>query len=325
MVVTKAIATQLPHASPPIESVGFVPVESVAIDPTCNDDTCNDDTCNDDTCNDDTTLPPCNLYSDEPPLETDLHRRQIDLLIRLLEYWWRDRNNFYISGNTTVYYSAEQTRKRDFRGPDVFIVLNAEKRDRRSWTIWEEGGSYPNVVIELLSNSTAQVDRTTKKELYQNVWRLPEYYWFDPESLEFAGFRWANGSYVAIGADASGRLASEQLGLALGVYERKLRWFTTEGELIPLPEEIERRETEKERQAKEQERQAKKKAQQLARQERQAKEEAEKLANQERQAKEEAEKLANQERQAKEEERRIREKLEAYLRSQGIDPNQLPE
>jgi Uma2 family endonuclease len=294
MVVTKAIATQLPPASPPIEAVEFVPVESVAIDPACNNDTCNDDT----------TLPPCNLYSDEPPLETDLHRRQIDLLIRLLEYWWRDRNNFYISGNTTVYYSAEQTRKRDFRGPDVFIVLNAEKRDRRSWTIWEEGGSYPNVVIELLSNSTAQVDRTTKKELYQNVWRLPEYYWFDPESLEFAGFRWANGIYVAIDADASGRLASEQLGLALGLHERKLRWFTAEGELIPLPEEIERQATEKERQAK-------KKAQQLVRQERQAKEEAEKLAN--------------QERQAKEEERRIREKLEAYLRSQGIDPNQLPE
>ncbi len=32
--------------------------------------------------------PPTNLYSDEPPLETDLHRQHIDLLIRLLQYWW---------------------------------------------------------------------------------------------------------------------------------------------------------------------------------------------------------------------------------------------
>ncbi len=30
-------------------------------------------------------LPPTNLESDEPPLETDLHREQIDLLIRLLK------------------------------------------------------------------------------------------------------------------------------------------------------------------------------------------------------------------------------------------------
>jgi hypothetical protein len=37
-------------------------------------------------------MPPANLYSDEPPLETDFHREQIDLLIRLLKYWWCDRS-----------------------------------------------------------------------------------------------------------------------------------------------------------------------------------------------------------------------------------------
>ena len=35
---------------------------------------------------DDVKWPPTNLYSDEPPLETDFHRDQIDLLIRLLKY-----------------------------------------------------------------------------------------------------------------------------------------------------------------------------------------------------------------------------------------------
>ncbi len=225
--------------------------------------------------------PPTNLYSDEPPLETDLHRRQIDLLIRLLEYWWRDRNNFYISGNLTVYYSAAQTKKRDFRGPDVFIVLDAEKRDRRSWTIWEEDGKYPNVVIELLSDSTADVDRTTKKKLYQNVWRLPEYYWFDPESLEFKGFRLSNGRYKAITPNAQKRLKSIELDLELGIHDRQLRWFEVDGTLIPLPEDSERQAKELERQAKEQ-----------------------------------AEQIAIQERQAKE-------RLEAYLRSQGIDPDRL--
>jgi hypothetical protein len=42
---------------------------------------------------DEIRLPPTNLYSDEPPLETDFHRNQIDLLIRLLKSWghknWR--------------------------------------------------------------------------------------------------------------------------------------------------------------------------------------------------------------------------------------------
>jgi hypothetical protein len=44
---------------------------------------------------DDIVLLPTNLYSDEPPLETDFHRNQIDLLIRLLKYWWQDRPDFY--------------------------------------------------------------------------------------------------------------------------------------------------------------------------------------------------------------------------------------
>jgi hypothetical protein len=34
----------------------------------------------------DITPLPTNLYSDEPPLETDFYRNQIDLLIRLLKY-----------------------------------------------------------------------------------------------------------------------------------------------------------------------------------------------------------------------------------------------
>ncbi len=212
---------------------------------------------------------PTNLYSDEPPLETDLHRDQIDLLIRLLKHGWRDRSNFYISGNLTVYYNEQQLKSRDFRGPDIFVVLNAEKKDRRSWVVWEEGGKYPNVVIELLSNSTAAVDKGTKKRLYQDIWRVPDYFWFHPETLEFAGCHLVDGQYEAIAPTDAGWLWSEQLELYLGIHKQQLRWFSKHGQLIPLPEE--------------QERQAKEAAQQRA------------------------------------------EQLEAVLRSQGLDPEQLLE
>jgi Uma2 family endonuclease len=186
---------------------------------------------------DDIHWPPTNLYSDEPPLETDFHRNQIDLLIRLLKYWWQDRPDFYISGNLTVYYNEQQLKKRDFRGPDIFVVLGAEKKDRRSWAIWEEGGKYPNVVIELLSSSTAAVDKGKKKDLYQDVWRVPDYFWFHPETMEFAGFHLMNGRYEAITATDTGWLWSEQLKLFLGIHGQQLRWFTAEGQLVPLPEE----------------------------------------------------------------------------------------
>ncbi len=201
---------------------------------------------------DEIKLPPTNLYSDEPPLETDFHREQIDLLIRLLKYWWRDRPNFYISGNLTVYYNQQQLKSRDFRGPDIFIVLDTEKKDRRSWAIWEEGGKYPNLVIELLSGSTATVDRGTKKLLYQNIWRVPNYFWFHPETLEFAGFHLVDGQYQAIAPTEKGYLWSDQLELYLGICDRQLRYFRADGQLVPLPEEQERLAKEQERLAKEQ-------------------------------------------------------------------------
>jgi Uma2 family endonuclease len=210
-------------------------------------------------------LPPTNLYSDEPPLETDFHRDQIDLLIRLLKYHWQDRSDFYISGNLTIYYNKQQLKSRDFRGPDVFIVLGAEKRNRRSWAIWEEGGKYPNVVIELLSSATAAVDKNEKKELYQDVWRVPNYYWFHPQTMEFAGFSLNNGRYEPISPTEQGWLWSEQLGLFLGVHDEQLRWWTAQGELIPLPEEQVQQAKEQERQAKEQAQQERQRAERLER------------------------------------------------------------
>ncbi|MFM7885887.1 MAG: Uma2 family endonuclease [Pseudanabaena sp.] len=185
---------------------------------------------------DEIQLLPTNLYSDEPQLETDFHREQIDLLIRLLKYFWRDRHDFYISGNLTVYYNQKQLKSRDFAGPDIFVVLGTEKRDRRSWVVWDEDGKYPNLVIELLSNSTAKVDRGAKKQLYQDVWRVPNYFWFHPETLEFAGFHLVDGKYEVIPPNPDGLLWIHQLELYLGIYENQLRWFTSDGKVIPLPE-----------------------------------------------------------------------------------------
>jgi hypothetical protein len=84
------------------------------------------------------------------------------------------------------------------------------------------------------------VDRGQKKQLYQDVWRLPNYFWFDPYSLEFAGFKLVDGLYQAIQPNASGLLWSEQIELYLGIHERQLRWFTADSAIVPLPEEQER-------------------------------------------------------------------------------------
>ena len=182
-------------------------------------------------------FPPGDLESKEPPLESYLHLQQLLLLLKCLDWLWQERTDYFAAGNLTIYYSPEQKKSQDFRGPDFFVVLDTERKPRKSWVVWEEGGKYPNLIIELLSNSTASVDRTTKKKIYQDIFRTPEYFWFSPETLELIGFHLINGEYEEIQPNEQSRLWSKQLQLFLGVHEEKLRFFTVEGELVPTPEE----------------------------------------------------------------------------------------
>ena len=177
------------------------------------------------------------LESNEPEMESSLHYLQLALLVSCLEWLWRDRNDFFIGANLTVYFSREQLKNKDFRGPDFFLATPTEKRPRKSWVVWEEGGQYPELIIELLSDSTAKVDRNLKKVLYQDRFRTPEYFWFSPETLEFEGYRLVNRQYEPIAADHNGHLWSEVLELSLGVYQNNLRYFFEGGELVPTLQE----------------------------------------------------------------------------------------
>ncbi len=183
--------------------------------------------------------------SDGIPMETQRHVLQMYLLMEPLNLYWADRQDFFVGGNMFVYFSPEQVRTYDFRGPDVFVVLDVPRRERKRWVVWQEGKG-PDVVIELLSESTALKDKTEKKEIYQNRLRVPEYFWFDPFSGELAGFSLQQGRYVPLEADSEGRLTSRQLQLTLlrwpgefqGVAADWLRWATPDGEALPTPQEI---------------------------------------------------------------------------------------
>ena len=186
---------------------------------------------------------PCD---DGIPMESQRHKMQMDLLLDTLQFWLDQREDGYISGNMFVYFSTRQIRNQDFRGPDFFAVVGVPKKERKSWVVWEEGQA-PNVVIELLSDSTRNEDKTRKKEIYQNQLRVPEYFWYDPFNPEdWAGFYLKGGEYEPLERDRNNRYISYELGLALvqwfGTYKDVetvwLRWETLEGELLPTEREL---------------------------------------------------------------------------------------
>lgn len=177
------------------------------------------------------------LESDEPEMESSLHSAQLSLLVSCLAWYWRERQDFFIGDNLTIYFSRQQLRNRDFRGPDFFLVKQTDPKPRKSWVIWEEDGRYPDLIIELLSDSTADIDRGLKKNLYQDRFRTHEYFWFSPDTLELAGFRLVSQRYQPIPPTSQGLLWSEALDLYLGIDSGKLRYFQPDGQLVPTPEE----------------------------------------------------------------------------------------
>jgi Uma2 family endonuclease len=235
-------------------------------------------------------LPPTQAelpYDDGIPMESARHKAQMDWLIDTLSSWLEHREDGYVGGNMFVYYSLAQVRNKDFKGPDFFAVLGVPKGERKSWVVWEEGKA-PDVVIELLSGSTAATDKNEKKLIYQNQMRVPDYFWYDPfNPNDWAGFSMSQGIYQPLIPNAQNQLVSQSLGLALqrwqghykGIDATWLRWATLEGEWLPTPEEKERQRAEQERQRAEQERQRAEQERQRAEQERQRAEQEQQRAD----------------------------------------------
>lgn len=194
-------------------------------------------------------------YDDGEPMESKDHRWQMNLLCEVFTMAI-GRDDAWVGGNEALYYSALQVKRNDFKAPDVFVVLDAiDNPGRKSWVVWEEDGRTPNIVIELLSESTEANDRGAKKRIYERVLRVPDYFVYDPLDFRFEGWRLADGIYRPLVADAAGRLPCQEVGLWLGRWRGEyigrdntwLRLFDGQGRLIPTFAEAERANAEAER------------------------------------------------------------------------------
>jgi Uma2 family endonuclease len=212
------------------------------------------------------------ISDDGEPMESQRHKHQMDLLLETLYPWLEKREDGYAGGNMFVYFSASQLKNQDFKGPDFFAVLDVPKTERKSWVVWEEGKA-PDIVIELLSESTAHIDKTEKKLIYQNRMRVPEYFWYDPfNPNDWAGFTLRDGIYQPLSRTTDNRYISQQLKLALmlwegdyrGVNTTWLRWANLEGDVLPTERELSEKSKQEAQLAKQEAQSAKQKAEQLA-------------------------------------------------------------
>ena len=162
----------------------------------------------------------------KPMAETDWHRKLLMELLQIIEHHFREHDDVYVSGDLLIYYKMGDNTKSV--APDVFVVRGVAKKQRGTYITWEESHT-PDFVLELASPSTVQHDLTAKKDLYESVLKVREYYIYDPLHQiqpHFMGFRLVDGVYQEI-AFVNERLPSEVLNLELGERDGTLRIYDT--------------------------------------------------------------------------------------------------
>ena len=161
---------------------------------------------------------PERAYADyAPPVaESELNDVLRDELIERLRLHFQDDPFLYICGDLGIYYQRNNRRK--MVAPDVFAIRGVPaKPPRRVYRTWIEG-KFPDVVIELVSESTVRRDLGAKRRLYAGL-GTQEYFLFDLQEgimlPTLQGFRLEGEEYQPIPETPEGGLRSEVLGLEL--------------------------------------------------------------------------------------------------------------
>ena len=193
---------------------------------------------------------------EEPGLPDEFHDLQPSILREGFNPTNYNPGEIFIGADINLYYDIHHPQW--YKRPDWFAVVGVsrlyEGQDLRlSYVIWQELVS-PFVVVELLSPGTEEEDLgetvqkrgnpPTKWQVYEQILRVPYYIVFSRYTNEMKAFRLVGGEYEAAQLIDS-RLLIPQLGLSLGLWQGSyagierlwLRWFTTEGDLIPIPSE----------------------------------------------------------------------------------------
>ncbi len=173
--------------------------------------------------------------------ESAKHFKQAMDLIMALQSWFAARLDVFVGGNLFVYYRQGEPSK--CFSPDVLVAQGVRPRpieERGSYRLWEEG-VMPQMLIELTSESTRQVDVIRKPRQYATL-GVREYFLFDPlgEFLNprLQGYRLnAQGQYDQLPGE---ELDSTELGLRLVVRDEWLRLLNpATGTLLLTGEELE--------------------------------------------------------------------------------------
>ena len=156
-----------------------------------------------------------------PMAENDWQLHAMLDAISVLDRYFEDREDVYVSGDLLIYYEEGNPKSR--AAPDVFVVFGVPKHKRPTYLLWKEG-KVPAFALEVASPGTWREDEGRKARLYERL-GVREYWQYDPTGeylgVHLKGRRLVDGRYepqpVVESLDGTLLLRSETLGLDVRV------------------------------------------------------------------------------------------------------------
>lgn len=107
-----------------------------------------------------------------------------------LDALYRNDPNVFVAGDLFWYPVAGAPAIRT--APDVLVAFGRPKGARASYKQWEEGNVAPQVIFEIISPSNRFNELLLKFQFYER-YGVEEYYLYNPETAELAGWIRQNG------------------------------------------------------------------------------------------------------------------------------------
>ncbi|WP_027249785.1 Uma2 family endonuclease [Planktothrix agardhii] len=167
------------------------------------------------------------IYSDTDGQPIADNTRQFQWIVTIkenLDLLFANNSNVFVAGDLLWYPIEGNNTIR--RAPDVMVVFGRSKGYRGSYQQWQEDNIPPQVVFEILSPGNTIKEMAAKLQFYQR-YGVEEYYLYDPEKVDFAGWQIMDGKLTII-EEIQGWV-SPRLGVRFEMAE-ELQIFTPTGE-----------------------------------------------------------------------------------------------
>ncbi|NJM47746.1 MAG: hypothetical protein HC860_17580 [Alkalinema sp. RU_4_3] len=242
--------------------------------------------------------------SDDTPVDNEDQNLLPNLLLLMLAHHWSDRMDWYFGADMAIYHTTGRNPRIPIV-PDGFLSIGVPRKkdgkSRRSYATWEENEIVPILVLEMVSHRY-RGEYKEKATIYKKLGVL-YYVIYNPEFFSrhkheaFEVYKLVRGRYVR---QKSEPCWMPEIGLGIGrsqqviggIEQEILTWYNEDGIAYETPENV----------------MEEMKAQ---------------VRLQREQMREQLEQMREQQAALDAEHERA-ERLAAYLRSQGIDPDNLP-